>query len=144
MSLAPSFLSMASCSFHNGTSISFRNDKWDLGVTKLRFPQLFFARKKVCSVKQFLTWEDNRSFFLPLSQIASAQLFQLKNEIAALQSSSVGEDVWSYSWGSTIYFCHKAYEILQGSHPASPLFKCQWKSRTQNKKKIFLLASSSR
>jgi hypothetical protein len=51
---------------------------------KSRFPQLFsFARKKVCSVKQFLSWEDNRSLFPPLSQIAfaSAQLIQLKNEM---------------------------------------------------------------
>jgi hypothetical protein len=51
---------------------------------KSRFPQLFsFARKKVCSVKQFLSWEDNRSLFPPLSQIAfaSAQPIQLKNEM---------------------------------------------------------------
>jgi hypothetical protein len=45
-----------------------------------------FARKKVCYVKQFIT------FFLPLSQIAFDQLIQLKNEIAALQFSLVGRD----------------------------------------------------
>jgi hypothetical protein len=87
-------------SFRNGTTISFWNDQRDLGVIKSRFPQLFsFARKKICLVKQFHSWEDNRSFSLPLSQFASAQLIQLKNEIAALQSTTAGEDEWSYSWG---------------------------------------------
>jgi hypothetical protein len=138
MSLAPSFLMIATCNFRNGTTISFWNDQWDLGVIKSRFPQLFsFARKKVCSVKQFLTWEDNRSFFLPLSQIAFAQLNQLKNEIATLQSNLVGEDEWSYSWGSSSYFYHKAYEVLQGSHLAPPLFKWQWNYRAQNKHKYY-------
>jgi hypothetical protein len=38
MSLAPSFLMMATYKFRNGTTISFWNDQWDLGVIKSRFP----------------------------------------------------------------------------------------------------------
>jgi hypothetical protein len=109
-----------------------------LGVLKDLYPQLFcFARKKTCSVNQFLSWDDNRSFFLPLSHIAFEQLCELKDSILASRLPSEGSDEWTYVWDSGGFSSHRAYSFLRGSHPASPLFKWMWASKAQNKHKFF-------
>jgi hypothetical protein len=106
-----------------GFSISFWSDLWDLGVLKDLYPQLFsFARKNSCSVFQFLSWDDSRSFFLSLSHIAFDQLCELKDALLALQLPSQGSDEWTYVWDSD-FSSHMAYIFLQGSHPTPPLFK---------------------
>jgi hypothetical protein len=47
-----------------------------LGILKIKYPQLHsFAKKKNSSVQQFLIWDDSRSFFLPLSDVAYNHLF---------------------------------------------------------------------
>jgi hypothetical protein len=83
------------------------------------YPQLFsFVRKKSCSINQFLIWDDCRSFFLPLSQIASDQLAALKADVQGLNLDLVSDDIWYYSWGSNTFSSHKAYISIQGSYPA--------------------------
>jgi hypothetical protein len=68
MSLAPKFLHMAKCIVRSGSSVSFWNDPWDLGILKDLYPQLFFFLGTnpawCCS---FLSWDESRAFFLPLS-----------------------------------------------------------------------------
>jgi hypothetical protein len=129
---------MSRCKVKAGFSVSFWSDHWDLGVLKNLYPQLFsFARKKSCSVNQFLSWDDSRSFFLPSSQIAFEQLCELKDGILALQLHAQGSDEWTYVWDSSSFSSHRAYSFLRGSYPASPLFKWMWASKAQNKHKFF-------
>jgi hypothetical protein len=100
MSLAPQFIQMSKCTVKSGTSVSFWHDNWDLGVLKDVYPQLFsFTRSRSCSVFQFLSWDESRSFFLPLSQVAYDQLCSLKESLLDLQLTSSGSDVWLYTWG---------------------------------------------
>jgi hypothetical protein len=85
MSLCPSFFSMAACKANSGLSVAFWNDHWDLGIVKVQFPQLHsFARRKNCSLNQFLAWDESRSFFLPLSSTAYDQLLQLRDKLQTL------------------------------------------------------------
>jgi hypothetical protein len=115
------FFQIASCKINKGVSVSFWTDPWSSGVPKDTYPQLFsFIRKKSCSINQFIIWDDYRSFFLPLSQIASDQLAALKADVQGLNMDLVSDDIWSYSWGSNTFSSHKVYISIQGSHPASP------------------------
>jgi hypothetical protein len=99
MSLAPKFLQMTKCSVKSGISVSFWHDPWDLGILKDIYPQFFsFSRNKSCSMLQFLSWDESRAFFLPLSQIAFDQLCALKEMLLALQLPSTCDDVWTYTW----------------------------------------------
>jgi hypothetical protein len=108
------------------------------GVIKSLYPQLVsFARKKLCSVNQFLLWNESRSFFLPLSQIAFQQLLDLKVVISSSPQPSNGHDEWIFVWRSDQFSCSKVYSFLQGSYPVCLLFKWMWKSRVQNKHKFF-------
>jgi hypothetical protein len=137
MSLAPKFLQMAKCTVRSGSSVSFWHDPWDLGILKDIYQQLSsFSRNKSCSVLQLLSWDESRAFFLPLSQIAFDQLCALKETLLALQLPSSGADVWTYTWGSD-FSSHWAYITLQGSHPASHIFKWMWVSKAQHKPKFF-------
>jgi hypothetical protein len=82
MSLCPSFFSMVAYKANSCLSIAFWNDHWDLGIVKVKFPQLHsFARRKNCYLSQFLAWDEGRSFFLPLSSTTYGQLLQLKDEL---------------------------------------------------------------
>lgn len=88
-------------------------------------------------MSQFLAWDDSKSLFLPLSQIAFNQFSELKTNIAALNLHFERHDEWTYIWGSNYFSSHRAYIQLQGSHPSSPLFKWMWKCKVQNKHKFF-------
>jgi hypothetical protein len=58
MSLATSFFLITKCKANRQIFVAFWSDHWDLGVVKVKFPQLHsFPRKKRCSVSQFLTWD---------------------------------------------------------------------------------------
>jgi hypothetical protein len=75
MSLSMDFRGLASCSFGDGTSVSFWEDIWDMGLLKLEFPQLFsFAKDTKISVATFLSRDIENNFLLPLSLEASMQL----------------------------------------------------------------------
>jgi hypothetical protein len=97
MSFCPSFFSMATCKANSGLSVAFWNDHSDLGIMKVKFPQLHsFARRKNCSLNQFLAWDESRSLFLPLSSTAYDQLLQLKVELLALHLQLDKSHEWSY------------------------------------------------
>jgi hypothetical protein len=85
---------------------------------------------------QFVSWDDSRIFFLPLSQIAYDQLCELKEALLALQLPSLGLDEWTYVWDSD-FSSHRAYVSLQGSHPASPIYKWMWVSKAQHNHTFF-------
>jgi hypothetical protein len=139
MSLASLFLQMARCKVNNGLSVSFWTDHWNLGIIKDLYPQLFsFARKKKCSVNQFLSWDASRSFFLSLSQVAFEQFNDLHAAISDLILSQLSADEWTFVWSGGVFSSGTYYVFLQGSHPASPLlFKWLWSSRSQNKHMFF-------
>jgi hypothetical protein len=60
MSLSPKFFLITRCKVNDGISVAFWNDHSDLGVIKVKYPQLHsFDRKKVCFVSQFLAWDDS-------------------------------------------------------------------------------------
>jgi hypothetical protein len=122
---------MARCKVNNGLSASIWNDHWNLGILKDLNPQLFsFARKKSCSVNQFLSRDASRSFFIPLSQVAFHQFNDLQVAISDLNLSPLSVDEWVYSWTGGVFSSKLAYDFLQGSHPTSPLFKWMWSSRS--------------
>lgn len=57
MSLFPNFLLMTRCKVNNGLLVSFWNDRWDVGVIKTMYPQMFsFGRKKCCSVTKLMVF----------------------------------------------------------------------------------------
>jgi hypothetical protein len=98
------------------------SDPWAPGVLKGIYPQLFlFARKKSCSILQFLTWEDSRSFFLPLSHISSDQLAALKADIQGLNLDLVSNDIWSYSWVPILFLLTRLISVFK-VHTQPPLF----------------------
>lgn len=122
-----------------GNTVSFWNDLWDIGVPKWRFQQPFsFTRKKTLSVHQFLEWDLGRIFRLPLSQQASSQLVQIREEIEGLQLNSKGNDAWTYIWGSTVFQSHRANQSLWGTFPASVIYKWLWNYRGQHTHKFFI------
>jgi hypothetical protein len=122
ISFAPNFLLMTRCRVNNGLSVSSWNDHWDLGVVNALYTQLVsFARKKGCSVSQFLAWEDSRHFFLALPQ-TFYQFTELKEAISALHLQPQENDAWTYP-SNGLFSSHKVYCFLQGSLPTSLLFK---------------------
>jgi hypothetical protein len=93
---------------------------------KDKFPQLFsFAKKPKCSVRFFLSQEMDR-IFSPLSLIAEAQLEEVQQIMDSRTWDENVKDSWHYNWGSSKYSSMKAYKILIGNIPASPLFKWLW------------------
>lgn len=52
------------------------------------------------------------------------------------------QDKWSYKWNSDNFSTKKAYCLLQGTQPASPLFPWLWSSGTLGKTQVLLLAPS--
>jgi hypothetical protein len=58
-------------------------------------------------------------------------------DIQLLALSSSSKDVWTYTWGSSVYSCKKAYNSLAGTYPSSILFKWMWQSRAQPKHLFF-------
>jgi hypothetical protein len=113
---------MATCKANSGLSVAFWNDHSDLGIMKVKFPQLHsFARRKNCSLNQFLAWDESRSLFLPLSSTAYDQLLQLKVELLALHLQLDKSHEWSYVWD--IFSSHRAYKHLQGPSTTLLLFK---------------------
>jgi hypothetical protein len=87
-----------------------------------------FARKNSCSVNQFLSWDESRSFFLPSSQIAFEQLTELKDTLSSTLQPTTGHDEWTFIWNSDCFSSSKVYSSLQGSNLVSLLFKWMWKS----------------
>jgi hypothetical protein len=47
------------------------------------------------------------------------------------------QDKWSYKWNSDNFSTKKAYCLLQGTQPASPLFPWLWSSGNLGKHKFF-------
>lgn len=128
MSLSVDFRGLASCSFGDGTSVSFWEDIWDMGLLKLEFPHLYsFAKDTKISVATFLSRDIKNNFLLLLSIEASMQLTELAGRILNIHGNSHGTDCWTYQWGST-FSCKQAYSAIQGIMPKQVQFTWLWKS----------------
>jgi len=129
MTLSDSFRHLSSCKINVGDTVLFWNDKWDLGVLSLWFPQLYsFVRNGNILVQKFLSQTAHQNFHTPLSEIASQQLQDLAELVMAVAVDSQSFDQWSYVWNSPTYVVKKAYDVLKGSIPTSPIFKWMWES----------------
>lgn len=138
MSFSDSFLEIAKCKVHLGDTVTFWNDWWDLGNLKLQFPQLCsFAKQENISVAKFLVQDVHQNFFTPLSVLASDQLQNLSSLVQQLQANPNDVDSWSYSWNSSYFVVKKAYDLLKGSVPTSPVFWWMWQSQVAGKIKFF-------
>lgn len=128
MKLFDKFQSFATCSHNRGNTVLFWSDIWVDQAMKDKFLQLFsFTRKPKCSVRFFLSQQSDR-IFSPLSQIAATQLEEVQQILQTRNLDESINDTWSYSWGSPKYSSKKAYGMLIGTTPASPLFKWLWAS----------------
>jgi hypothetical protein len=137
MSLSVDFRGLVSCSFGDGTSVSFWEDIWDMGLLKLEFPQLFsFAKDTKNSVATFLSRDIENNFLLPLSTEASMQLTELAGRILNIHGISHGTDGWTYQWGST-FSCKQAYSAIQGIMTKQVQFTWLWKNSCRGKHKFF-------
>jgi len=138
MKLFDKFQSLAVCNPNRGKTALFWSDIWVDQTMKDKFPQLFsFTRKPKCSVRFFLDQEMDRIFSLPLSQQAVAQLEEIQQLMQVRTWDESISDAWSYCWGSSRYSRGKAYNILIGTTPASPLFKWLWASSNLGNHKFF-------
>jgi hypothetical protein len=138
MSHSENFLMIATCNVGRGNSICFWSDTWNLGVLKWQFPQLFsFAKNQNISVEKFLSQDVYANFSTPLTVEAAEQWIQLSALLHNLQSTTNGDDHWSYIWGSPVYTPKSAYKQLQGLGHAHLLFKWLWKTCCRGKHKFF-------
>lgn len=129
---------MATCNPSKGNSALFWSDNWNQPCIKDLLPHLFsLARKHNCSISYFLDNEVERIFSLPLSIQAAVELEILQGTLDARNWDQGTEDSWIYSWPSNRFSSKKAYETLQGTQPASPLFSWLWKAGNLGKHKFF-------
>lgn len=138
LKLTKDYRNISRCNPGKGNSIMLWSDAWHDRPLKDVFPQLFsFARKPKYSITFFLEKQTQDSFFLPLSQQASAQLINLQNIIQQSILEPDREDQWTYIWGSNTFSSKRAYKCLVGTQEASPLFKWLWSAGNLGKHKIF-------
>jgi len=136
MQLFSKFQKFAVCHPYKGTTVLFWSD--DCATLKDLYPQLFsFTRKQKCSVRFFLDQSIHRIFSLPLTTLAAQQLEEIDNLLQHRLLDEDTNDVWSYSWGTANYRSKKAYKVLIGHTPCSPLFNWLWKSSNLGKHKFF-------
>lgn len=134
MLLSGKFFMLAQCQVQNGSTVSFWNDTWNLGVLKQKFPQLhYFALNEHISVSGFLQIATNQVFWLPLSLEASAQLTILQQGIQELHLLPEQKDQWTYIWGSAVFASKKAYLQIIGHRDTSPWFTWLWNSCCRSK-----------
>jgi hypothetical protein len=79
----------------------------------------------------------NRIFSFPLSTQPTAQLDEVHDLLQQRSWNENLDDTWSYSWGSSTFKSKKAYKILIGHTPCSPLFNWLWVSSNLGKHKFF-------
>ena len=132
------YRSMTVCCPGNGHSILFWADLWVANCLKESLPRLYsFAKRKKCSISQFMQNDTNSNFFLPLSPEAAQEL-QTQNFLSSFDWNTERSDIWAYRWNpSTSFFSKKAYHLLLGDHQASPLFEWMWKGNNLGKHKFF-------
>jgi hypothetical protein len=96
-----------------------------------------FAKNPTITVKALLHSTPLISnFHLPFSSEAYHQFLNLEsrlNDIHILPEP----DLWSFSWGNSLFSAAKAYKVLVGNHGVHPIFKWLWKPKCQMKHKIF-------
>jgi hypothetical protein len=81
------------------------------------------------------TMDISQLFQLPLSDEAFDQVLLLAQALENLQISYL-EDVWSYSWGTSLS-PKRAYLHLIGSRQVHLSFKWLWKASAQKQHKVF-------
>lgn len=132
------FRKFTSCKSSKGNSVMLWQDLWSDELLCNKFPELFsFVRKPKSSIRFFLEKDLSVIFFQPLSPQASSQLNILISLLQASDWNNDIEDSWTYSWNKSTYHTKKAYKLLLGEHPTSPLFKWLWTGGNLGKHKFF-------
>lgn len=84
----------------------------------LTFQQLYVAaRDGHISVFHHYTNLVERNFALPLSMVASRQLFQIEGMIDTIQLRADNFDKWFHIWGKKHFSSKLAYKRLKGTQP---------------------------
>jgi hypothetical protein len=97
-------LVLASCNVAEATPFVFWSDTWNVGVLKWKFPQLFsFAKNQKILVESFLSQDVYANFSTPLTVEGAEQWIQLSAMLHNMQSTTNGDDHWSYIWGSLVF-----------------------------------------
>ena len=116
----------------------FWNDLCNGRLLSVQFPELCsFAKDINTSVHSVFNSEDITDLFhLPLSSHAFSQYQQL---VSILQDVTVqmGNDTWTYIWGSSIFTSSKAYLHLTGTRNVHLAYKWLWKSYCQPRRNFF-------
>lgn len=82
--------------------------------------------------------EDHRNFSLPFTPEALSELEDLQEQLLSFEWNAEVNDCWSYAWNGILsYSSKKAYSVLLGSLPASPLFPWMWAGDNLGKHKFF-------
>jgi hypothetical protein len=133
------FKSMVNISVHKGDTCFLWQDMWGGSIRNQGFSQLFsFAKVTNISVCRAAAISNiNQLFNLPISTEAYQQLLVLAHDLADISLEQEQDDVWTYSWGSTIYMPMKAYKVSIGPRQVHPCFSWLWTTSAQKKHEIF-------
>lgn len=107
-------------------------------VLSQAYPHLFsYAKKKDISLqKAYETHDLPQLFHLPLPQQAFSQLLLLATELEAINLLDEA-DIWTDMWGNGFFSSSKTYRHLSGHRQVHKVFNWLWKSKCQNKHKVF-------
>jgi hypothetical protein len=108
----------------DGRTILLLHDVWNNISPRFTFPCLFsFARKKDCSIQEFLANMDlEHNFHTPLSPHAAQEYHVFHELVSNLQNSRVDKDKWTYPWSNSAFSSSKFYSLtFQSIQPMLPL-----------------------
>jgi hypothetical protein len=128
------------CAVNIDDTVLIWKDIWmDESIPQDAFPHLFsFVLDEDCSVIQYT--ERNVStehFFMPLSNEASTELFELQSAITETGRDLTLPDRWSYVWGQDTYKVSKFYEFYFRHIVPIPSLPLIWKTKCVMKQKVF-------
>jgi hypothetical protein len=137
--LSTLFRGIARCIIGDGTSVSFWEDLWSVGVLSFRYPRLYsHAHDAGISVNEIISAPDLDSLFmLPLTQEAFGELQELRQELQNQEFDLQHSDIWTYQWGSNNYSSKKFYKLVFQNIPAHPVYSWMWKSKVTPRVKFF-------
>lgn len=128
---------IASARVSDGSTVLFWKDTWNNHLLSRDLPQLAsFAKDERITLKEVLQGHLLNTVHLPLSAEAHGQFAQLQ-EILQQIDNPQPQDIWVYSWGNPIFSASKTYKTLIGERGAQPIHSWLWRSKCQNKHKVF-------
>lgn len=123
----------------DGATVLFWKDQWQNEIISESHQRLFsFARDEDVSVQKLLTAPTlGLNFHLPLSVQAREELTDLQSITEPTKLTSGMNDVWSCTWGSSMFASSRFYLHCFRDMQADEAFNWIWKSKCTNKWKVF-------